>query len=110
MRTGKSTPGPWQIVEGFRSGAPRGIKSITRNVNVVNFNGISRACSDEGEANALLIVAAPTMLEALIEFYIWLGAKNITNYPIDKIESIIKSATGQTIDEIMSDAATGREG
>ena len=59
----KHTPGPWEYMTGSRTGAPRGLRA--HGGNVVNFGGISRACSPEGKANARLIAAAPELLYAL---------------------------------------------
>lgn len=59
----KHTPGPWEPMVGCRSGKVRGIRAGS--VNVVNFNGISRPMSDEGQANARLMLAATDMREVL---------------------------------------------
>lgn len=62
----KPTPGPWEPLRGHRSLKIRGLRESKPPFrNVINFNGISRATSDEGQANAHLIAAAPEMYEAL---------------------------------------------
>lgn len=64
----KHTPGPWEKVDGT-DGITRGIRGWhgPEIVNVINWNGISRATSVTGQANAKLIAAAPDLLEACIE-------------------------------------------
>lgn len=64
------TPGPWCIAYGD-SGRPRAIyapkdKNIPGAIgNVIRWNGIGLPSSPIAHANALLIAAAPDMLEAL---------------------------------------------
>lgn len=62
----KRTPGPWEKVDGT-DGITRGIRGWhgPEIVNVINWNGISRATSATGQANARLIAAAPDLLDAL---------------------------------------------
>lgn len=62
------TPGPWEKVDGT-DGITRGIRGWhgPEIVNVINWNGISRATSVTGQANAKLIVAAPELLRLLNE-------------------------------------------
>lgn len=62
----KHTPKPWQEVYDT-NGITRGIRGWhgPESVNVINWNGISRATSTTGQANARLIVAAPDLLAAL---------------------------------------------
>lgn len=62
----KHTPGPWEKVDGT-DGITRGIRGWhgPESVNVINWNGISRATSVTGQANARLLLAAPDLLEAL---------------------------------------------
>ena len=64
--TTKHTPGPWEKADGT-DGITRGIRGWhgPEMVNVINWNGISRATSVTGQANARLIAAAPDLLEAL---------------------------------------------
>ena len=64
--TTKHTPGPWEKADGT-DGITRGIRGWhgPERVNVINWNGISRATSVTGQANARLIAAAPDLLEAL---------------------------------------------
>jgi len=57
------TRGPWKIDIGHQTGRALGISAPTR--NIVNFNGLAAPASSESHANALLIAAAPDMLEAL---------------------------------------------
>ena len=65
--TTKHTPGPWEKVDGT-DGITRGIRGWhgPESVNVINWNGISRATSVTGQANARLMLAAPDLLEALV--------------------------------------------
>jgi hypothetical protein len=60
------TPGPWTPMLG-RDINIRGIRGNhgPESVNVVNWNGISRASSGNGQANAKLILAAPDLYAAL---------------------------------------------
>ena len=62
----KHTPSPWEKADGT-DGVTRGIRGWhgPERVNVINWNGISRATSVTGQANARLIAAAPDLLEAL---------------------------------------------
>ena len=64
--TTKHTPGPWEKVDGT-DGITRGIRGWhgPESVNVINWNGISRATSVTGQANARLLLAAPDLLESL---------------------------------------------
>ena len=64
--TTKHTPGPWEKADG-KDGITRGIRGWhgPERVNVINWNGISRATSVTGQANANLIAAAPDLLDAL---------------------------------------------
>lgn len=66
----KHTPKPWQEVYDT-NGITRGIRGWhgPESVNVINWNGISRATSTTGQANARLIVAAPELLESLREMF-----------------------------------------
>ena len=59
----KHTPGPWRIDRGSKTGTARGISASAR--NIVNFNGLAKPMSNETEANARLIAAAPDLLDAL---------------------------------------------
>lgn len=65
------TPGPWEPMKNS-DGFIRGIRGRHGPVsaNVVNWGGISRAQTSNGQANALLLLAAPELLEvvALIHF------------------------------------------
>ena len=58
--TTKHTPKPWEKVYDT-AGIIRGIRGRhgPEIVNVINWNGISRATSVTGQANARLIAAAP---------------------------------------------------
>ena len=62
----KHTPGPWEPMKNS-DGFIRGIRGMHGPVcaNVVNWGGISRAQTSNGQANARLIAAAPDLLEAL---------------------------------------------
>ena len=64
--TTKHTPGPWEKADGT-DGITRGIRGWhgPESVNVINWNGISRATSVTGRANARLLLAAPDLLAAL---------------------------------------------
>lgn len=62
----KHTPGPWIPYTNGR-GEILSIKGMHGpvSVNVTNGCGISRLCTENGQANARLIAAAPDLLEAL---------------------------------------------
>lgn len=62
------TPGPWKIDRYFPSRRPFGISQDLGNKPgkaVTTSGGFARKSTDEAEANARLIAAAPDMLEAL---------------------------------------------
>jgi len=65
----KHTPGPWEVVRNSQ-GYPYAIKAPNGNrgpggiVNVTRWAAIGLPSSQEGEANALLIAAAPDLLAA----------------------------------------------
>lgn len=63
----KHTPGPWHPTPSS-NGVIRGIHGSHGPilVNVVNWNGISRPTTENGQANARLMIASPLMLEALL--------------------------------------------
>jgi len=56
------TPGPWFVTRGHQSKLVRGIHAATR--NIVNFHGLAAPSSQESQANACLIAAAPELLAA----------------------------------------------
>jgi hypothetical protein len=56
------TPGPWHGQRGHQTPYIRGI--FADGGNIVNFQGIARPTSAEGQANALLMIASPDLLEA----------------------------------------------
>jgi len=94
----KHTPGPWEIERGHNTNRAKGIKQKRFYINIINFNGISRSASEEGEYNARLIAAAPEMLEALIN--ITTNMRNEEPILID-IDIIIEKATGMKIEDIL---------
>lgn len=89
----KHTPGPWEKVDGT-DGITRGIRGWhgPESVNVINWNGISRATSVTGQANARLLLAAPDLLEALR------GVLRIADRKTDEFDAAraaIAKATGE---------------
>ena len=94
--TTKHTPGPWEKADGT-DGITRGIRGWhgPEMVNVINWNGISRATSVTGQANANLIVAAPDLLEALQSLS---GALDATAYgaALAQARAAIAKATGES--------------
>jgi len=88
------TKGSWIIVyneRGYPYGidAPNGNKGAGGIINVTRWNAISFPSSEEGQANAHLIAAAPDLLEALEELYenCEAGGKYL-----DKADAAIKKA------------------
>jgi hypothetical protein len=75
--SGGHTPGPWFIdmipnskTFGASAGRAYGVSAPNRSgyrVPVVVWRGLAKPASEEGQANARLIAAAPDLLEALIE-------------------------------------------
>jgi hypothetical protein len=71
----KHTPGPWVVRRNGITGYPAAIEAInacnkTRGKvgpSVTRWNAITLPSSEEGQANANLIAAAPELLEALLE-------------------------------------------
>lgn len=59
------TPGPWVAERGHLTDRIYGIKNVTR------WNFLLRGKSEEAQANARLIAAAPEMYEALKMFIAW---------------------------------------
>ena len=100
----KHTPKPWQGVYDT-NGITRGIRGWhgPDRVNVINWNGISRATSTTGQANAMLIVAAPELLEALQQYGIGFTDESAAraefgDYEVDrelKRRAAITRATGE---------------
>ena len=100
----KHTPGPWEKVDGT-DGITRGIRGWhgPESVNVINWNGISRATSVTGQANARLLLAAPDLLEALQQYGIGFSDEaaaraEFGNYEVDrelKRRAAIAKATGE---------------
>ncbi|MDM8352859.1 hypothetical protein [Brevundimonas diminuta] len=63
----KHTPGEWRLDTG-PSGRAYGVSAVTPlglRVPVVVWRGIAKPASDEGQANARLIAAAPDLFEAV---------------------------------------------
>ena len=56
-RDKRYTPGPWHLVRGHKTGTPRTVKPVLRWDSLIR--------SQNYEANANLIAAAPELLEAL---------------------------------------------
>ena len=98
----KHTPGPWEpagsTIRTTRSSFGGGyfVVDCSRSWAGNEFS------NDEGEAeaNALLIAAAPEMLEMLIEV-IKKRYGQVEEYSFGKLTDIIKRATGMSIDEVM---------
>lgn len=101
--TTKHTPGPWEKADGT-DGITRGVRGWhgPEMVNVINWNGISRATSVTGQANARLIVAAPDLLEALQELCEIVedaieqkSAKDLDSFTLQPARAAIAKATGE---------------
>lgn len=72
-----ATPGPWFATPGWPSGRALGVHSKADG-GVVEFHGLAKPGSKEGQANARLIVAAPELYAALnemVEAY-WIGSED----------------------------------
>lgn len=91
MSAAKHTPGPWLVTYGHKTRLVRGIHSATR--NVVNFNGLAAPASNESQANARLIAAAPQLLEALIDCRRALELANFAG-ELAVVDAAIAKATG----------------
>lgn len=96
----RHTSGPWEIVRGHKTDRPRGI--VTKNkpfLNIINFNGISRAASSEAEYNARIIEKAPLMLDELVKV---LRIAQKTDKSLDPIyyAKLISNITGIPFEEI----------
>lgn len=78
-----------------RDGNIRGLRGWNgpESVNVVNWNGISRSSSANGQANARLIAAAPEMLEAL-EMVMRVGRIDDNIKAMDQVAEVIAKARG----------------
>lgn len=87
------TPGPWELslahdrAYGIHARGANGLRA-----NVVNWGGLSRAASDEGQANARLIAAAPDLLEACKQAREWLAGWASAEPYIDALEAAIAKA------------------
>ena len=63
------TPGPWEPSINPSGTRAYGVHTHAdgRRTNIVNWGGLSRAGSEEGQANARLLAAAPELLRMLRE-------------------------------------------
>ena len=97
--TTKHTPGPWEKADGT-DGITRGIRGWhgPEMVNVINWNGISRATSVTGQANARLIAAAPDLLDELLSVLDWAVTERapLREQEIESIRKVIAKATGES--------------
>ena len=97
----KHTPGPWKYT----------ISKIHGRHQISFAKNGSQIClmwnrgKEETRANALLCVAAPEMLEALIA-----GARAARNHnvAVSEIDNIIEKATGLLIEEVLEIESTRR--
>lgn len=93
----KHTPGPWAVTYGHKTKLVRGIHAATR--NVVNFNGLAAPASNESQANALLIAAAPELLRVLAMVRDTLphigGNEMSVHSMLHDINSVFSKATGE---------------
>ncbi len=92
----KHTPAPWHLTENS-DGLARGIHGAHGPVlvNIVNWGGISRANSENGQANARLIAAAPDLLEALVAVNDFISGKPDAVEPFGLVRAAIEKATGE---------------
>ena len=97
--TTKHTPGPWEKADGT-DGITRGIRGWhgPEMVNVINWNGISRATSVTGQANARLLAAAPDLLDELLSVLDWAVTERapLREQEIESIRKVIAKATGES--------------
>lgn len=89
MSKSKHTPGPWKAVK-------CGVTNTIETNNGASLLAMMDHYTDEDEANAKLMAAAPEMLEALEELkatnsYWW---QDVDENLLVKIESVIKKAKG----------------
>lgn len=94
------TPGPWEPMKNS-DGTIRGITGMhgPERVNVINWNGISRASNEIGQANARLIAAAPDGLEfakyvaSVLKSY--RGSQTWHSVMLEKAEAFIAKSEGK---------------
>lgn len=100
------TPGPWKIDRYHPSRSPFGISRDTgdamQNKSVINSGGFARKATDEAEANARLIAAAPDLLEALTllhnnlaEYQVLNKLGGYDNHDMKMARAAIAKATGE---------------
>lgn len=97
----KWTPGPWY--RDLNEGIAFGIRASGRK-NIVNWRGLSAPMSEEGQANAHLIAAAPAMAEALekalTQMRVWVSINGdmvgALQEVIDEGEAALALAKGET--------------
>lgn len=68
------TRGPWTITLGYPCESGRAFGVHAGSQSVVWFRGLARPMSDEGQANARLIAAAPDLYLALKAMNDWLNS------------------------------------
>lgn len=95
----KHTPGPWEV----RRGSDGYIRQVVgpKGRIVSRWNGLAAPTSNEGEANALLIAAAPDLLaclEQMVERHEALGRPDDgwDGLYIDEAKAAIAKAKGET--------------
>ena len=101
------TPGPWNLSksgDGKSITIGEGQSSWGTRVGEVYRDDID---SDEADANARLIAAAPEMLEALIDAYKIIRRHENPDLPgsaeLRSIKALIERATGRKIEEVIDD-------
>lgn len=99
MSSWSFTPGPWFSDEA--GGVIHGIRT-EHGRNIVNWRGISSPQSKQGRANALLMIAAPAMPEALHNCLVLLRALTgpddaIASATIKQAEDVLALARGAQV-------------
>lgn len=78
----KHTPGPWKVDRSFPRQLPFGISQVNEpRQAVLTTQAFCRKTTDEGEANARLICAAPDLLAALEALCAWSDHSSLTGLP-----------------------------
>lgn len=105
----KHTPGEWRL-DTVPSGRAYGVSAVTPlglRVPVVVWRGIAKPASDEGQANARLIAAAPDLFEAGTELQAARKAQNAD--PSAENASRVRAAS-DAFDAALSKATAQQEG
>lgn len=96
----KFTKGPWKRVRNIEDNKTRGIDG-PQNECVVRWGGIARPESEEGQANAALMIAAPLLYEALEALHAVQNGPPLIRDAIvwqeamDKAEAALRAARGE---------------